>query len=46
MVDVDMRKLVFYFVIRMSDVGVGVEVDYYEKVRIFLTHFLAINTGF
>ena len=26
-VDVDMRKLVFYFVIRMSDDGVGTEAD-------------------
>ena len=35
MVDVDKRKLVFGFVIRMSDVGVGAEADYYEKVRNF-----------
>ena len=39
MVNVDMRKLVFYFVMRMSDVGVGVEADYYEKVRNFFHSF-------
>ena len=33
MVDVDVRKLVFCFLIRMNDVGVGAEADYYEKVR-------------
>ena len=33
MVDVDLRKLIFCFLIRMSDDGVGPEVDFYEYVR-------------
>ena len=35
MVDVEMRKLVFCFVIKMRDDGVGAEEEYYEKVRTF-----------
>ena len=33
MVDVDLRKLIFYFLIRMSDDGMGVKAYYYEDVR-------------
>ena len=40
MVDVDLRKLFFwFFLVRMSDDGVGVETDYPEKVREFLNSF-------
>ena len=32
---VDLRKLIFCSLIRMSDDGVGAEAEYYEKVRTF-----------
>ena len=35
MVDVDLWKLIFCFLIKMSDDGVGVEADYHEKVHDF-----------
>ena len=33
MVDVDLWKLIFCFLIRMNDDGVGVEAYYHEEVR-------------
>ena len=33
MVDVDLRKLIFCFFIKISDDGVGVEAYYHEEVR-------------
>ena len=36
---VDLRKLIFCSLIRMSDDGVGAEADYYEKVRNFFDSF-------
>ena len=43
MVDVDLRKLIFCFFIRMSNDGVGVEAYYHEEVgKSIFTLFLVV----
>ena len=46
MVDVDLRKPIFCFLVRMSDDGVGVEADYHEKVRYFFKLIWRCRTRF
>ena len=47
MVDVDLRKLIFYILIRMSDDGVGVEAYYHEEARkTSLDSFVVVSTRF
>mgnify|MGYP000105409961 FL=1 len=42
----DLRNLIFWFLVRMSDDSVGVEAYYHEKVRYFFNSFGVVVQDF